>query len=98
MTMLAFDNIMCLYYCAGAGATGVVCVGVACVGVAGVVRAGVAGVSVCAGVSPPSIMLESAVVSVKLKLEAKIKIISAPANVQVLLSRKSVVFCTPPII
>ncbi len=32
----------------------------------------------------------------KLKLESKMSTINTVANVQVLLSKKSVVFCTPP--
>ena len=61
--------------------------------------AGAAGeVGVVAGASVFSIILESVSLKepVKLKLESKISAIKIVANVQVLLSKKSVVFCTPP--
>ena len=72
------------YFVAGAAGAGVCC-------------AGAAGV-VAAGASVFSIILDPVSFNdpVKLKLESKIKAIKIVANVQVLLSKKSVVFCTPP--
>ena len=61
---------------------------------------GAAGVGVLeAGASVLSIIFESLSPNdpPKLKLESKISTINIAANVQVLLSKKSVVFCTPPI-
>jgi hypothetical protein len=61
--------------------------------------AGAAGIAgVVAGASVFSMILESVSLKepVKLKLESKISAIKIVANVQVLLSKKSVVFCTPP--
>jgi hypothetical protein len=72
------------YFAAGAAGAGVCCTGAAGVFVA--------------GASVFSISLESVSLKdpVKLKLESKIRAIKIVANVQVLLSKKSVVFCTPP--
>ncbi|KFC59553.1 hypothetical protein FEM08_17000 [Flavobacterium gilvum] len=76
---------MRMYYFAGAG-------------VAGVAGAFCAGAVAGAAVSDFSMIFdsESLKVPVKLKPESKIKAINIVANVQVLLSKKSVVFCTPP--
>lgn len=71
------------YFVAGAAGAGVCCAGAAGV---------VAGASVFSMILDPVSFNDP----VKLKLESKIKAIKIVANVQVLLSKKSVVFCTPP--
>ena len=66
---------------------------------AGVFCAGATGVFVAGTELPVFSMIFESVslnVPVKLKLESNISAISIVANVQVLLSKKSVVFCTPP--
>ena len=74
-----------IYYFAGSDA-----------GVAGVIGAGVAAFGVTASVL--SMIFESVPNEPpKLKLESNINKINIPPKVQVLLSKKSVVFCTPPI-
>lgn len=63
---------------------------------AGVIGAGVAAFGVTASVL--SMIFESVPKEPpKLKLESNINKINIPPKVQVLLSKKSVVFCTPPI-
>ena len=63
---------------------------------AGVIGAGVAAFGVTASVL--SMIFESVSNEPsKLKLESNINKINIPPRVQVLLSKKSVVFCTPPI-
>ncbi len=63
---------------------------------AGVIGAGVAAFGITSSVL--SIIFESGVPNEpsKLKLESNINKINMPPKVQVLLSKKSVVFCTPP--
>jgi hypothetical protein len=83
---LALDCISSYFYFAGAGVAGAGAV--PCAGAAGVFT----------GASVLSMILESVSLKdpEKLKLESKINTIKTVAKVQVLLSKKSVVFCTPP--
>jgi len=64
---------------------------------AGVIGAGVVAFGEAVSVLSIIFEFESPIESPKLKLESKIRTINIVANVQVLLSKKSVVFCTPPI-
>ena len=80
--MLAFFTILLNSYFAGSSATGAV----GAVGVVGIVVVGTTNSSF------PNIFDPEAWLPLKLKLESKIKAIKIPPNVQVLLSKKSVVF------